>query len=167
LRTLLKKGNFQLQPLQANDLVHEVLKLLRHDLAAHAVRVVTDLSADLPIIRGDRVQLEQVLINLILNASDAMSQVAENARALTIRSRTVENNVVEISVYDSGTGIPPGNEEQIFEAYHTTKPLGLGLGLSLSRSIALAHGGRLWAENKSTQGAVFHFTIPAEKDDPR
>jgi signal transduction histidine kinase len=111
------------------------------------------------------VQLQQVLINLILNASDAMSQPMQSARTLTLRSRRIDGDAVEISVADTGTGIPPGGEEQIFEPYHTTKPLGLGLGLSLSRSIVLAHGGRLWAENKVTGGAIFYFTIPAWKED--
>jgi two-component system sensor kinase FixL len=166
LRGLLKKGEFQPQLLEANELVQEVLKLLRHDLTAHAVMVVTDLSADLPIIRGDRVQLQQVLINLILNASDAMSQLTENARTITLRSGRMEDSV-RISVADTGGGIPPGGEEQLFEPYYTTKPHGLGLGLSLSRSIVLAHGGRLWAENKATEGAIFYFTIPAWKDDMR
>jgi PAS domain S-box-containing protein len=164
LRVLLKKGEFQPQPLQANELIQEVLKLLRYDLAAHGVTIVTDLSADLPIIRGDRVQLQQVLINIILNASDAMSQLSERARTLTLRSCRVENDAVEISVADSGGGIPPGGEEKVFEPYHTTKPHGLGLGLSLSRSIVIAHGGRLWAENQRTGGALFYITIPAWKD---
>ena len=164
LRALLKKGEFQPQPLQANELIQEVLKLLRHDLAAHGVTIVTDLSADLPIIRGDRVQLQQVLINIILNASDAMSQLSERARTLTLRSCRVENDAVEISVADTGGGIQPGAEEKVFEPYHTTKPHGLGLGLSLSRSIVIAHGGRLWAENQRTGGAIFYITIPAWKD---
>jgi two-component system sensor kinase FixL len=164
MRALLKKGDFQPEPLEGNDLIQEVLKLLRHDLTAHTVRVVTDLTGDLPTIRGDRVQLQQVLINLILNASDAMSQLAENARTLTLRSCRVEDDTVEISVADTGCGIPSGGEEKIFEPYHTTKPLGLGLGLSLSRSIVLAHGGRLWAENKPKEGAIFHLTIPSWRD---
>jgi two-component system sensor kinase FixL len=113
------------------------------------------------------VQLEQVLINLFLNAGDAMSQVAPRPRVLTLRSRLAEDNVVEISVQDTGTGILPGSEAQIFEPYHTTKPLGLGLGLSLSRSIMLAHGGRLWAESNPSEGAIFYFTIPIWKDELR
>jgi two-component system sensor kinase FixL len=165
LRALLKKGEFQPQPLEANELIQEVLKLLRHDLTAHAVRVVTDLAADLPIIRGDRVQLQQVLINIILNASDAMSQLTENARTLTLSSRRVEDDAVEISVADTGGGISPGSEEKVFEPYHTTKPHGLGLGLSLSRSIVIAHGGRLWAENLATGGAAFYCTMPEWKGD--
>jgi len=164
LRELFKKGEFQPRPLQANELIQDVLKLMHRELMARAVSVVTELAADLPSIRGDRVQLEQVLINLILNADDAMSQPPINVRTLTLGSCRVAGAGVQISVADTGTGIPPGGEEQIFEPYHTTKPHGLGLGLSLSRSIVLAHGGRLWAENKATGGAIFYCTIPAWKD---
>jgi two-component system, LuxR family, sensor kinase FixL len=119
----------------------------------------------LTAIRGDSVQLQQVLINLILNATDAMSQRAANARTLTLRSSSAPGDGIEISVADTGCGIPPGLEEKIFEPYHTTKPQGLGLGLSLSRSIVIAHGGRLWAENRTGGGATFHCAIPAWKGD--
>jgi len=129
-------------------------------LIARDVRVDKDFTAGLPAILGDRVQLQQVLINLILNASDAMSQLGDKARTLTLRSTGVEEDVVEISVADTGCGIPPGREETIFEPYHTTKAQGLGLGLWLSRSIVAAHGGRLWAENHAGRGATFHCAIP-------
>jgi two-component system, LuxR family, sensor kinase FixL len=167
LRALLKRGEYQPQSLEANDLIQEVLKLLNHDLTAREVRVVTQFTAGLPAIRGDRVQLQQVLINLMLNAGDAMSQPANSTRTLTLHSSRVEGNAIEISVADTGCGIPPGEEEEIFEPYHTTKLHGLGLGLSLSRSIVSAHGGRLWAENQTGGGAAFHFTIPAWKGDSR
>jgi two-component system, LuxR family, sensor kinase FixL len=124
------------------------------------VQVVTECCEDLPLIGGDRVQLQQVLINLILNAADAMTQPAQNTRTLTLRSGRIEGGTVRISVTDTGTGIAAGAEEKIFEPYHTSKPHGLGLGLSLSRSIVSSHGGRLWAENVPTGGATFHLTIP-------
>jgi C4-dicarboxylate-specific signal transduction histidine kinase len=165
LRVLLKKSDFQPQPLEANALIQEVLKLMNYDLTARPVRVVTELTAGLPAVRGDRVQLQQVLINLILNARDAMALSAENARTLTLRSRRAEGNVIQISVSDTGTGIPPGYEETIFQPYQTTKPQGLGLGLSLSRSIVLAHEGRLWGENQAQGGAAFHFTVPVWQGD--
>jgi signal transduction histidine kinase len=165
LRTLLAKGEFQLQPLEANELIQEVLKLMNHELTAREVRVVLDFTSGLTAIRGDSVQLQQVLINLILNATDAMSQRAANARTLTLRSSSAPGDGIEISVADTGCGIPPGLEEKIFEPYHTTKPQGLGLGLSLSRSIVIAHGGRLWAENRTGGGATFHCAIPAWKGD--
>jgi signal transduction histidine kinase len=165
LRALLKKGEFQPQPIEANEVIQEVLKFTNNDLMAHAVRVVTDLGIGLPPIRGDRVQLQQVLINLILNAVDAMSERAQNARTLTFGTCRHEDNSIRFSVADTGDGIAPGREEKIFEPYHTTKPRGLGLGLSLSRSIVLAHGGCLWAENRLAGGAAFHFTIPEWKLD--
>jgi two-component system, LuxR family, sensor kinase FixL len=166
VRGLLKKAAFHPEKLEANDLIKEVLKFMIHDLAAHRIRVSTKLTADLPSICGDRVQLQQVLMNLILNASDAMSLQADDARILTLRSGLADDNCVQISVSDAGGGIAPGSEEKIFEQYHTTKPEGLGLGLSLSRSIMLAHRGRLWAENQAS-GATFHLTIPAWLDDSR
>jgi PAS domain S-box-containing protein len=160
LKGLLKKGEFNPQPLQANDMIQEALKLMHHELMARNVRVVTELGSELPSIRGDSVQVQQVLINLILNAVDAMAGQAQNARTLTLGSCQLEDNLIRFSVADTGDGIPPGSEEKIFEPYHTTKPRGLGLGLSLSRSIALAHGGLLWVENRRGGGAEFHFTIP-------
>jgi two-component system sensor kinase FixL len=108
-----------------------------------------------------------VLINLILNAGDAMGQTPTNARSLIVRSSRVENNFIRISVADTGTGITPGSEEKIFEPYHTTKLHGLGLGLSLSRSIVVAHGGRLAAENQTRGGAMFHLILPEWKGDAR
>jgi len=166
LRALLTKGEFQPQLLDANELIQEVLKLMHHDLTARKVGVVTELTPDLPLIRGDRVQLQQVLINLIQNAGDAMVQASKSVRALTLRSQRIEGGV-EISVADTGCGIPPGGEEKIFQAYHTTKPHGLGLGLSLSRSIVSAHGGRLSAENLATGGALFHCAIPEWQGESR
>jgi len=165
LRALLKKGEFQPQPLQVSELVEDVLKLLRHELTSREVRVVTELTPGLLSIRVDRVQLQQVLINLILNAADAMSQAAANPHTLTIRSCRFEDGHVEISVTDTGGGITPGHEEKIFEAYQTSKANGLGLGLSLSRSIVSAHGGRLWAENRDGGGATFHCAIPEWQGD--
>jgi PAS domain S-box-containing protein len=160
LSALMKKGEFQPQRLEANELIESVLRTMNYDLMVHSVSVVRELNADLPSIYGDGVQLQQVLINLILNASDAMARVARNARKLTIRSSRADSNFIEISVADTGTGIAPGDEERIFTPYHTTKPQGLGLGLSVSRTIIRAHGGRLWAENRASGSATFHVAIP-------
>jgi two-component system sensor kinase FixL len=160
LRVLIKRREFQPQPLEANQLIRDVLQLMNYELAGRSVRVVTELAAGVLSIRGDRVQLQQVLLNLILNAVDSMTQSTKNDRTLTLSARRIGANVIQISVADTGRGIPPGDEETIFESYYTTKPGGLGLGLSLSRSILMAHGGQLRAENQATSGATFHCTIP-------
>jgi two-component system sensor kinase FixL len=160
MRTLIKKGEYNPEELHANELIQEVIKLMRYDLMAHKVRVVTELAAALPPIRGDRVQLQQVLINLLLNAIDAMSQQAESSRRITLRTENAEQTFIQISVADTGTGVQSGAEEQIFQPYYSTKANGLGLGLSLSRTILLAHGGRLWSENGAFGGAIFYLTVP-------
>ena len=165
LYILLKKGDFRPQALDANEVARDVLKLLNHDLESRGVRVVAECSVGLPSIRADRVQLQQVLINLMLNAVDAMAD-SLSPRTLTLRSRKTEKDMVEISVADTGDGIAPGAEEKVFEPYYSTKPHGLGLGLSLSRSIVSAHGGQLWAESRRTDGAVFHCTLPCWKIAP-
>jgi PAS domain S-box-containing protein len=164
LHLLIKRRAFQPQALEANQLIRDVLQLMNHELAAHSVRVVTELTAGVLSIRGDRVQLQQVLLNLILNAVDSMSQPTKNDRTLTLRSRRMGGNVIQISVADTGHGIPLGDEETIFESYYTTKPGGLGLGLPLSRSILIAHGGHLRAESQGSSGATFHCTIPESRD---
>jgi two-component system, LuxR family, sensor kinase FixL len=160
MHVLIKRREFQPQPLDANQLIRDALQLMNHELTGRSVRVVTDLTAGVLSIRGDRVQLQQVLLNLILNAVDSMSQPTRNDRSLTLQSRRMAGNVIRISVSDTGHGIPPGDEDTIFESYYTTKPAGLGLGLSLSRSIVIAHGGHLWAENQGSSGATFHCTVP-------
>jgi two-component system, LuxR family, sensor kinase FixL len=162
---LLKQAEYNPQPLDANELIQQVLRMMKHDLKAREVAIVTELAANLPSVLGDRLHLEQVLINLILNASDAMEQPTEYAHTLTLRSNRAEGNLVHISVTDTGGGFPSGEEERIFEPCHSTKPQGVGLSLSLSRSIASNHGGRLWAENKPGGGATFHFTLPEWKDE--
>lgn len=162
LRGLIKKGEFTPESLEPSDLIRDVLRLLKYELTARDVRVVSELVGNVPAIRGDRVHLQQVLINLILNAADAMSKQADTS-TLTIRSFLTSGGFIQFSVQDTGSGIKVGDEEKIFEPYHTTKQHGLGLGLSVSRSIIVAHGGRLWAENYAL-GAIFHFTVPPWKD---
>jgi two-component system, LuxR family, sensor kinase FixL len=164
LRNLYKKSEFQPEALDTNQLIQEVLKLMHYDLRAHSVSVVAQLTPDLPRIRGDRVQVQQVLINLILNAIDAMMQSEGGIRTLTPSSSLDNDGRVRLSIADSGVGIAVGKEEEIFQPYHTTKPQGLGLGLSVSRSIARAHGGLLWAEAR-VSGATFHFTVPIWTND--
>jgi two-component system, LuxR family, sensor kinase FixL len=164
LRVLIKRREFRPQPLEANQLIRDVLLLMNYELSGRSVRVVTELDAGVLPIHGDRVQLQQVLLNLILNAVDSMAQSTMNDRTLTLCSRRTAGNLIQISVADTGRGIPAGHEETIFESYYTTKPGGLGLGLSLSRSILMAHGGQLWAENQGSRGATFHCTVPELTD---
>jgi PAS domain S-box-containing protein len=163
LHLLIKRGEPQPQQLEANQLMRDVLQLMNHELTGRAVHICTDLAEGPLWIHGDRVQLQQVLLNLILNAVDAMSQ-SINERTLTLRSGPVAEGIVKISVSDTGHGIRPGDEEAIFEPYHTTKPEGLGLGLSLSRSILTAHGAHLHAESHGASGATFHCTFPEWND---
>ena len=169
LRVLLKKGTFEPQMLGGDELVHEMLDLMGADLRARGVKVVLEIAAPLRPIRGDRVQLMQVLINLVRNAADSMEGCAEDARILTLRVALRvalrESEALCVSVADSGKGIRPGDEEAIFLPYHTTKEEGLGLGLSLSRSIITAHGGSIRAENQAGGGAVFSFTLPLWKEE--
>jgi C4-dicarboxylate-specific signal transduction histidine kinase len=160
LRLLLRKGEVQRQPLDVNGVVEEVLKLVRSDLVNQGVTAWPDLAPDLPVIECDRVQLQQVLLNLVLNACDAMAGAEPGARQIKIRTAREEDGAVRISVADRGPGIPPDLRERVFEPFYTTKPQGLGLGLTVCRSIVTAHGGRLWSENGQKGGAVFCLSLP-------
>ncbi|HEX6121034.1 MAG TPA: ATP-binding protein [Dongiaceae bacterium] len=160
LRDMLKKGDPQFRTLDVNTVVAEVLDLVRSDLIAHHVAVVRRFGPTLPPIRGDRIQLQQVLLNFIMNACEAMSGTVPNARVLTVATETRDSQSVEIRVLDTGTGISPEMQEHLFEAFATTKKNGLGLGLSICRSIVSAHGGRQWAENRPEGGAAFHISLP-------
>jgi signal transduction histidine kinase len=162
VRSLLQRQVPERAELDINDIIRNTLALTRSELARHRVSVRTELREDLPSILGDRVGLEQVLVNLILNAIDAMAGVAESSRALTIRSRADGTDGVVVEVEDSGKGLDPEHANRIFEAFFSTKPGGLGMGLSISRSIVEAHGGRLWATPNDGRGVTMHFTLPAE-----
>jgi signal transduction histidine kinase len=141
-----------------------VLTLTEREQRSHGIVLRTELGPALPRLAGDRVQLQQVLLNLILNAIEAMSVVHDRARELTIVSRQDPPDAVPtavlIEVRDCGHGLDPNNAEHLFEAFYTTKPDGIGIGLSISRSIIEAHGGRLWASANSPHGAVFQFRLP-------
>ncbi|HET6621140.1 MAG TPA: ATP-binding protein [Dongiaceae bacterium] len=160
LRDMLKKGEPQFRALDINMVVAEVLDLARSDLIAHQVKVVRRFGSPMPLVRGDRIQLQQVLLNFIMNACEAMSATAPNRRVLTVTTATGDNQSVEIGVLDTGVGISPGMQQHLFEAFTTTKKNGLGLGLSISRSIVSTHGGRQWAENRAEGGAAFHLSLP-------
>ena len=159
LRALLKRGEASLQPLPLNDLLEEVLRLVRADLIGRGVIVVCDLAPDLPLVMGDRVQLQQLALNLILNAADAMTANAPGSRRINLTT-TRHQHTVRASVRDTGCGLP-GDVEQLFQPFYTTKTHGLGMGLAICRSIITAHHGRLWAEPHPKGGAVIHFELPA------
>ena len=163
LRALFKRGETGLQQLRVNELVHESLDLAHGDLVTRNVAVATDLSPHLPPVRGDRVQMQQVLLNLLVNACEAMSGDTRGARHVTIATRATDDGAVQISVTDRGPGIPAEQEPRLFEPFFTTKAQGLGLGLSISRSIVTAHGGRLWGTNNAGPGATFHIVLPGHR----
>jgi signal transduction histidine kinase len=139
--------------------------LLGGETARYLISVQPALAADLPQVMGDRVQLQQVLMNLMINGIDAMKDV-DGTRELIIKSQRAENEKVMVSVTDSGVGLPPHPADQIFNAFFTTKPHGTGMGLRISRSIIESHGGRLWAADNSPRGASFHFTLPTRVEAP-
>jgi PAS domain S-box-containing protein len=163
LRSLLRKEEAQRHPLNLNDVVEESLRLMRSDLLNRHVMISTDLEDALPAVSGDRNQLQQVLLNLVINGSDAMDGT-EVDRRLLVRTRTTTQGSVEFSVADRGAGIPLADLERIFEPFVTTKLHGLGLGLAICRSIVEAHGGRLWATNNADCGATLHCELPANGD---
>jgi NO-binding membrane sensor protein with MHYT domain len=159
IRTLLVKGAPERAELDINEVIQEVAGLIRSELARNRISLLTDLTADL-CVRGDRVQLQQVLINLIMNSIDAMRTVTGRPRELLIKS-TKHSDGVLVQVQDSGPGIDPGQVDRIFEPFSTTKAEGIGMGLSISRSIIESHGGRLWAV-AVPNGALFEFTMPTQ-----
>jgi signal transduction histidine kinase len=138
--------------------IREMIVLLRGEATRHKVLIGIELEADLPQIMGDRVQLQQVLMNLMLNGIEATKDV-DGKRELLIKSRPSENGEILVSVSDTGVGLPAQQADQIFNPFFTTKPQGTGMGLSISRSIIESHGGRLWAENNTPRGASFCFTL--------
>jgi PAS domain S-box-containing protein len=161
IRALIKKAPPRKDRLEINGAIHEVITLTRGEAVKNGVSVQTELMDGLPLIEGDRVQLQQVILNLIINAFEAMSGISEGVRELLISTRKAESDGVLVAVRDSGPGLAPATLERLFESFYTTKPGGLGLGLSICRSIIEAHGGRLWARANVPCGAIFQFTVPA------
>lgn len=164
VRALLKKGAIDRKPLDLNAVIHEVVSLLRTDAIVKGVSVVLRLAPDRLPVLGDRIQLQQVLLNLIGNAFDAMRTLPPGERELTIRSSRSETDGAVVAVEDSGAGIPAAKIARLFEPFFTTKPEGLGMGLVICRSIVESHGGRIWAENAPGRGAVFQVAIPISED---
>jgi len=164
IRDLIRKAPPRKDGLEINEAILEVIALTRGEVVKNGVSVQTQLAEGLPLIQGDRVQLQQVILNLIVNAVEAMSGVGEGSRELLISTGKAESDGVLVAVRDSGPGLAPASLERLFGAFYTTKPGGLGMGLSICRSIIEAHGGRLWATANVPQGAVFQFTVPAHPD---
>ena len=166
LRDLVKKGETRFEALDVNELVRSVLKLLNSELLIAGVTVTVTLAPDLPLIKGQRVQLQQVLLNLIINGCEAMASVSRKNRELLLTTQMDDDKSVLVCVTDRGPGIPRQDLERVFDAFFTTKTNGLGLGLSVSRLIISSHGGRLWAAASRTgPGASFCFTVPAASSD--
>jgi C4-dicarboxylate-specific signal transduction histidine kinase len=159
IRALLKKQNTVTAEIDINDAIQEVVALLSNETSRHQVMMSTNLVAGLPRVRGDRVQLQQVMVNLIMNAVDATRTISDGPREILIRS-TKEGECVVVSMEDSGIGLDPEQMERIFEPFFTTKEQGIGMGLSISRSIVESHSGRLWASMRTPRGAKFEFELP-------
>jgi C4-dicarboxylate-specific signal transduction histidine kinase len=151
--------------LDVNEAIREVIVLTRGEALKNGVSVEMQLAAGLPLIQGHRVQLQQVVLNLILNAVEAMSSVDDARRELSISTGRWGANEILVALRDSGPGIDPENLDRVFQSFYTTKPSGMGLGLSICRSIVDAHAGRLWADANEPRGAVFQFTLPAGNND--
>jgi C4-dicarboxylate-specific signal transduction histidine kinase len=161
VRLLFKKGAVQRELVDLNDTIQEMVLLLHSESTQHVVFVRTDLAADLPQVMGDRVQLQQVLMNLMMNSIDAMKDV-DGTRELTVQSKRGEDGQVLMSVSDTGVGLPAQHADKIFNAFFTTKTHGTGMGLRVSRSIVESHGGRLWAADNTPRGARFWVTLPID-----
>jgi PAS domain S-box-containing protein len=165
IRALIKKAPQQSDSFNINEAISEVIELTRGEAVKDGVSLQTQLATGLPLIEGDRVELQQVILNLIINAIQAMSGTSEAAREVLITTSRVESNSVLVAVKDTGAGLAPASVDRIFEPFYTTKPDGLGMGLSICRSIIEAHGGRLWLSENVPRGAVFQFTVPEHRSD--
>jgi PAS domain S-box-containing protein len=160
IRAMLKSTAPARVQVDVNHEIAEVLELTRHELQRHSVSVQTDLHSNLPTIPADRVQLQQVVLNLVMNGIDAMRMVTDRSRILTVRSQLDDRDNIVVNVADSGVGLDPANRERIFDTFFTTKAEGMGMGLAISNSIVESHHGRLWVEPGSPFGAVFGFALP-------
>lgn len=164
IRALLKKGTPEKTPLDINQVIEEVLTLTRSELQRHGVLLRTELLAGLPLVLGDRVQLQQMILNLTLNGMEAMTSIRNGPRLLLIRSQVHHSRGVLVEVQDSGVGLDRGSIERLFDPFFTTKPNGMGMGLAICRTIIEAHGGHLWATPNNGQGATFQFTLPVDRE---
>jgi C4-dicarboxylate-specific signal transduction histidine kinase len=161
IRLLFKKGTHERELVDVNEVIREMIILLRSEAMRYSISFRTELAVDLPQVMGDRVQLQQVLMNLMLNGIEAMKDV-DGTGELAIKSQREENEHILVSVSDTGVGLPTQQADQIFNAFFTTKVQGTGMGLSISRSIVESHGGRLWAADNSPRGASFYISLPTK-----
>jgi len=164
IRALSKKGAFESVRLDINQVIDDVIALIRGEINVHGISLRLELGASLPPVDGDRIQLQQVIVNLLMNGIQAMSAVTDRHRELRIRSREHGSDQMLVAVEDSGIGIEPEHAAQLFNAFFTTKPDGMGMGLSICRSIIEAHGGQLWATANVPHGATFQLTLPLNAD---
>jgi PAS domain S-box-containing protein len=165
IRALAKKAPLSMARFDVNEAVLDVIALTRNELMRHGVSLQSQLATGLPLIEGDRIQLQQVILNLILNAVEAMSGIDNGAREVRISTGKEASDAVLVTVRDFGPGLDPQSVDSLFKAFYTTKPGGLGMGLAICRSIIQSHGGRLWATANEPRGAVFQFTLPLERDE--
>jgi C4-dicarboxylate-specific signal transduction histidine kinase len=160
IRALVKKAPPRKDRLEINEAILQVIAFAQNEMANNSISVRTQLAEALPATQGDRVQLQQVILNLLINAIEAMSGMSEGPRELLISTAKTDSEGVLVTVRDSGPGLAPESVDRLFESFYTTKPAGLGMGLSICRSIIEAHHGRLWATSNTPRGAVFQFTLP-------
>jgi signal transduction histidine kinase len=165
LRSQFQRGAQHREVIDVNEINRETIALLRDEATRYHISVRAELTADLPRILGDRVQLQQVAMNLIVNGIEAMKGI-DGTREMVIKSQRADNEQILVSFSDTGTGFPQQLAEQIFDPFFTTKPHGTGMGLRISRSIIESHGGRLWAVSNPGRGATFHLNLPATRDIP-
>ena len=163
IRGMLEKGSQERVELDVNDLIREVMTFVRADLRHHGITVKAELAEDLPRMSGVRIQLQQVLLNLIANAVESMASVEHRARVLTVRSQKIGENDIAVTIEDTGTGIDQTDLERVFEPFFSTKPEGMGMGLSICRSIVEAHGGRITGSPASGGGSVFQVSLPDDE----
>jgi len=162
LRPMLRKRDVQFESVDLNTLVSNILQLIAGDAAAHQVEVKSVLDPSVPTLRADPIHLQQVLLNLMINAMHSMEDAGAPVKCLEVRTLRPSSEFVQISILDTGKGIAPENLPKIFNSFFTTKSEGLGLGLSIAKSIIKAHGGSIWAENRDSGGAALNFTVPVK-----
>jgi two-component system sensor kinase FixL len=159
---LVRKGDLEIAALDLETIVSDVLMLIHSDAILHKVNILLQMDPAAPKVHGDKVQLQQVILNLLLNALQAMKDCPVTERQVTVRTE-LDSHMAIVAVRDRGEGLKDDQLEKIFQPFYTTKDNGLGLGLAISRSIVEAHGGRLWAQKNPDRGATFYFTVPSEK----